>query len=657
MDNYPNNSYNSHDYNKDNQNNNNNRNNKNNNKGNKQGWILVAITTLITTFLVVGMLQLSQDVTTKEISYSEFLKMVDDGEIEKVVIESERYAITPKEDDKQENPLLGKIEMTYYTGIMEDDTLLGRLEKADVDVSKKIPDTASALFWNFMLTVILPFGLIFIFMSFMMKKMTKGGMMGIGKSNAKMYVEKQTGVTFKDVAGQDEAKESLQEVVDFLHNPKKYTEIGAKLPKGALLVGPPGTGKTLLAKAVAGEAKVPFFSVSGSEFVEMYVGVGASRVRDLFKQAQAMAPCIIFIDEIDAIGKSRDNALGSNDEREQTLNQILSEMDGFSTDKGLLLLAATNRPEILDPALLRPGRFDRRIIVDKPDLRGRVDVLKVHSKNVKMDETVDLEAIALATSGAVGSDLANMINEAAINAVKHGRKVVSQSDLFEAVEVVLVGKEKKDRIMNNEERRIVSYHEVGHALVSALQKDAEPVQKITIVPRTMGALGYVMQTPEEEKFLNTKSELDAMLVGLLAGRAAEELVFDTVTTGASNDIERATKLARAMVTQYGMSEKFGLMGLESIQHKYLDGRAVLNCGEETAGEIDKEVMRMLKSAYEEAKRLLTENRESLDKIADFLIEKETITGKEFMEIFHKVQGTEEVPEEGLEALPESDFAE
>ena len=642
MDNYQNHNYNSHDYNKD-HNNNNNKNNKNN-KGNKQGWILVVITTLITTFLVVGMLQLSQDVTTKEISYSEFLKMVDDGEIEKVVIESERYAITPKKEEEQENPLLGKIEVTYYTGIMEDDALLARLEKADVDVTKKIPDTASALFWNFMLTVILPFGLIFIFMSFMMKKMTKGGMMGIGKSNAKMYVEKQTGVTFKDVAGQDEAKESLQEVVDFLHNPKKYTEIGAKLPKGALLVGPPGTGKTLLAKAVAGEARVPFFSVSGSEFVEMYVGVGASRVRDLFKQAQAMAPCIIFIDEIDAIGKSRDNALGSNDEREQTLNQILSEKDGFSTDKGLLLLAATNRPEILDPALLRPGRFDRRIIVDKPDLRGRVDVLKVHSKNVKMDETVDLEAIALATSGAVGSDLANMINEAAINAVKHGRKVVSQSDLFEAVEVVLVGKEKKDRIMNNEERRIVSYHEVGHALVSALQKDAEPVQKITIVPRTMGALGYVMQTPEEEKFLNTKSELDAMLVGLLAGRAAEEIVFDTVTTGASNDIERATKLARAMVTQYGMSEKFGLMGLESIQHKYLDGRAVLNCGEETAGEIDKEVMKMLKSAYEEAKHLLTENREALDKIADFLIEKETITGKEFMDIFHKVQGTESLPD-------------
>ena len=618
-----------------NNNQNNNRNPKNSN--NKQGWILVAVTTLVTAFLVFGMLQFSQDVTTKEISYTEFLNMVDEGKVESVVIESDQYVITPKKDE-EEHSILSEISVTYYTGIMEDDTLLERLDKAEVDVKKAIPDTASAIFWNLLLTVILPFVLIFVFMSYLMKKMTKGGgMMGIGKSNAKMYVEKETGVTFKDVAGQDEAKESLQEVVDFLHNPKKYTEVGAKLPKGALLVGPPGTGKTLLAKAVAGEAKVPFFSVSGSEFVEMYVGVGASRVRDLFKQAQSMAPCIIFIDEIDAIGKSRDNALGSNDEREQTLNQILSEMDGFSTDKGLLLLAATNRPEILDPALLRPGRFDRRIIVDKPDLKGRVDTLKVHSKDVKMDETVDLEAIALATSGAVGSDLANMINEAAINAVKHGRKVVSQSDLFEAVEVVLVGKEKKDRIMNKEERRIVSYHEVGHALVSALQKDAEPVQKITIVPRTMGALGYVMQTPEEEKFLNTKSELEAMLVGLLAGRAAEEIVFDTVTTGASNDIERATKIARAMVTQYGMSEKFGLMGLESVQHKYLDGRAVLNCGEETAGEIDKEVMKMLKTAYDEAKRLLTENREALDKIADFLIEKETITGKEFMEIFHEVQ--------------------
>lgn len=622
-----------------NQNNNKNQNN-NNKKNNKQGWGIVIATTLITAFLVLGMMQFSASVSTKEISYTEFLEMVDNGEVESVVIESEQIAIKPKAKEG-ENSLLNSIDVTYYTGIVEDDSLVRELKEAGVEVSGEIPDTAGALFWNIMITVVLPFVLIFWCMNHLMKKMSKGGMMGIGKSHAKMYVEQQTGVTFKDVAGQDEAKESLQEVVDFLHNPQKYTQIGAKLPKGALLVGPPGTGKTLLAKAVAGEAKVPFFSVSGSEFVEMYVGVGASRVRDLFKQAQAMAPCIIFIDEIDAIGKSRDNALGSNDEREQTLNQILSEMDGFSTDKGLLLLAATNRPEVLDPALLRPGRFDRRIIVDKPDLRGRIDVLKVHSKDVKMDETVDLEAIALATSGAVGSDLANMINEAAINAVKNGRQVVSQSDLFEAVEVVLVGKEKKDRIMNKEERRIVSYHEVGHALVSALQKDAEPVQKITIVPRTMGALGYVMQTPEEEKFLNTKSELEAMLVGLLAGRAAEEIVFDTVTTGASNDIERATKIARAMVTQYGMSEKFGLMGLESVQHKYLDGRAVMNCGEETAGEIDKEVMQMLKKAYEEAKRLLTENREALDKIADFLIEKETITGKEFMEIFRKVQGIEE----------------
>ena len=524
--------------------------------------------------------------------------------------------------------------------------MVDRLEKADVRFGEKIPDSTSAILLNIFVTLILPFALIFVVLNYLMKKMAKGGgMMGVGKSNAKMYVEKQTGVTFKDVAGQDEAKESLQEVVDFLHNPGKYTGIGAKLPKGALLVGPPGTGKTLLAKAVAGEAKVPFFSLSGSAFVEMYVGVGASRVRDLFKQAQSMAPCIIFIDEIDAIGKSRDNSMGSNDEREQTLNQLLAEMDGFDTDKGLLLLAATNRPEILDPALLRPGRFDRRIIVDKPDLKGRIDVLKVHAKDVKMDETVDLEAIALATSGAVGSDLANMINEAAINAVKNGRNVVSQADLFEAVEVVLVGKEKKDRIMNAEERRIVSYHEVGHALVSALQKDSEPVQKITIVPRTMGALGYVMHTPEEEKFLNTKKELEAMIVGMLGGRAAEEIVFDTVTTGASNDIEKATKMARAMITQYGMSERFGLMGLESIQNRYLDGRAVLNCGEATAAEIDQEVMKMLKAAYEEAKRLLTENREALDKIAAFLIEKETITGKEFMKIFHEVQGIEVEEEE------------
>lgn len=635
----------------DNNPNNNKNNNKPNkgNKQNKQGWLLVLLTTLLTTFIVVGMLELTDSVTKKEITYSEFLQMVDEGKVEEVVFESDKYTITLKEGEGQQG-ILDNIKVTYYTGIIEDESLTGRLNDAKVKYGSKIPDTASALFWNFMITFVLPFGAIFILMNMFMKRMSKGGgMMGIGKSNAKMYVEKETGITFRDVAGQDEAKESLQEVVDFLHNPKKYTEIGAKLPKGALLVGPPGTGKTLLAKAVAGEAKVPFFSLSGSEFVEMYVGVGASRVRDLFKQAQAMAPCIIFIDEIDAIGKSRDNALGSNDEREQTLNQLLSEMDGFSTDKGLLLLAATNRPEVLDPALLRPGRFDRRIIVDKPDLKGRVDVLKVHAKDVRMDETVDLEAVALATSGAVGSDLANMINEAAINAVKNGRHVVSQQDLLDAVEVVLVGKEKKDRIMNNEERRIVSYHEVGHALVSALQKDSEPVQKITIVPRTMGALGYVMHTPEEEKFLNTKSELEAMLVGLLAGRAAEEIVFDTVTTGASNDIERATSIARAMVTQYGMSDKFGLMGLESVQHKYLDGRAVLNCGEETAGEIDKEVMTMLKKAYDEAKRLLTENRDALDKIADFLIEKETITGKEFMEIFHKVQGVEEeVKEEVVE---------
>lgn len=624
--------------------NNQNHNKNQNQKNDKRGWILVIATTLITGLLFLGVINMADSARTKEITYSEFITMVEEGKVEKVEIGSDRLTIIPKSQMSQNEwaDLFQNFQITYYTGIGEGELLEQRLDAAGVDYTYTIPDTAAALFWNFMLSIVLPFGLIFLFMSFMMKKMSKGGgIMGIGKSNAKMYVEKQTGVTFKDVAGQDEAKESLQEVVDFLHNPKKYTEVGAKLPKGALLVGPPGTGKTLLAKAVAGEAKVPFFSVSGSEFVEMYVGVGASRVRDLFKQAQAMAPCIIFIDEIDAIGKSRDNALGSNDEREQTLNQILSEMDGFSTDKGLLLLAATNRPEVLDPALLRPGRFDRRIIVDKPDLKGRIDTLKVHSKDVKMDETVDLEAIALATSGAVGSDLANMINEAAINAVKHGRRVVSQSDLFEAVEVVLVGKEKKDRIMNAEERRIVSYHEVGHALVSALQKDAEPVQKITIVPRTMGALGYVMQTPEEEKYLNTKKELEAMLTGLLAGRAAEELVFDTVTTGASNDIERATKLARAMVTQYGMSEHFGLMGLESVEHRYLDGRAVMNCGEATAAEIDQEVMQMLKNAYEEAKRLLSENREALDKIADFLIEKETITGKEFMDIFHKVSKVEE----------------
>lgn len=657
----------------------NNNNNKNNPRNNRQGWGVILFTTLLALFIVMALYSLMQDKDPEEISYDKFLKMVDEGQVEKVKIDASRIYITLKEGalkegeleeskDSMENELqdmrdhlLSQMEGSgggngdkerapdYFTGTVEDDTLSERLYKAGVEYSQAIPDTASVMMMEIFITVILPLVLLGVVFSLVMRNMTKGGgMMGIGKSNAKVYVEKETGVTFQDVAGQDEAKESLQEVVDFLHNPGKYTGIGAKLPKGALLVGPPGTGKTLLAKAVAGEAKVPFFSLSGSAFVEMYVGVGASRVRDLFKQAWQMAPCIVFIDEIDAIGKSRDTAMGGgNDEREQTLNQLLAEMDGFDTNKGLLLLAATNRPEVLDPALLRPGRFDRRIIVDKPDLKGRVDTLKVHSKDVKMDETVDLEAIALATSGAVGSDLANMINEAAINAVKDGRQVVSQKDLFDAVEVVLVGKEKKDRIMSEEERRIVSYHEVGHALVSALQKDAEPVQKITIVPRTMGALGYVMQTPEEEKFLNTKKELEAMLVGMLAGRAAEEIVFETVTTGASNDIEKATKIAREMITQYGMSEKFGLIGLESVQHRYLDGRAVMNCGDATAAEIDAEVMLMLKNAYAEAKRLLQENREVLDKIAEFLIEKETITGKEFMKIFREVKGLPE-PEEGEE---------
>ena len=609
-----------------------NQNKNQNNKNNRQGLSFILIVTLVTTLLVMALYQFQGAGSDQEISYNEFLKMVDDGDVEKVVIQSNQIVITAKPEDGE------RVEREYYTGLVQDDTLSERLYDAGVDYEQEIPDTTSAIVIQ-LLATFLPIALLVGMIVWMTRRMSKGGgMMGIGKSNAKMYVEKQTGVTFRDVAGQDEAKESLQEVVDFLHNPGKYTSVGAKLPKGALLVGPPGTGKTLLAKAVAGEANVPFFSLSGSAFVEMYVGVGASRVRDLFKQAQQMAPCIIFIDEIDAIGKSRDNQLGSNDEREQTLNQLLAEMDGFESNKGLVLLAATNRPEILDPALLRPGRFDRRIIVEKPDLKGRIDVLKVHSKDVRMDETVNLEEIALATSGAVGSDLANMINEAAINAVKHGRNAVCQADLFEAVEVVLVGKEKKDRIMSQEERRIVSYHEVGHALVSALQKDAEPVQKITIVPRTMGALGYVMQTPEEEKFLNTKKELEAMLVGMLAGRAAEEIVFDTVTTGAANDIEKATSIARAMITQYGMSEKFGLIGLESIQNRYLDGRPVSNCGQETASEIDHEVMKILKSSYEEAKRLLSEHRSSLDKIAAFLIEKETITGKEFMQIFYEVEG-------------------
>ena len=636
-----------------------NRNNSNNNKNQKDpkkkksGWGTLIFVGIISLILVLSMYHLGKDTEMQKITYDEFLDMVEKDEVEKVVLESDRIVITPvnKEVTTTENTLqLFSGEVKYYTGLVNDDTLPARLEEAGVSFEQEMEDTTGAFLVSMFVNLILPLGFLVLLGVFLSRTMSKGGggIMGVGKSNAKVYVEKTTGVTFKDVAGQDEAKESLQEVVDFLHNPGKYTGIGAKLPKGALLVGPPGTGKTLLAKAVAGEANVPFFSLSGSAFVEMYVGVGASRVRDLFKQAQQMAPCIIFIDEIDAIGKSRESHIGGNDEREQTLNQLLAEMDGFDTNKGLLLLAATNRPEILDPALLRPGRFDRRIIVDKPDLKGRVDVLKVHAKNVKLDETVNLEEIALATSGAVGSDLANMINEAAINAVKNGRSVVSQKDLFEAVEQVLVGKEKKDRIMSTKERRIVSYHEVGHALLSALQKNAEPVQKITIVPRTMGALGYVMHTPEEEKFLNTKAELDAMLVGMLGGRAAEELVFDTVTTGASNDIEQATRVARAMVTQYGMSEKFGLIGLESVQNRYLDGRPVMHCGEATAAEIDQEVMKMLKDAYAEAKRLLSEHRETMDQIAEFLIEKETITGKEFMQIFRKCEGIPEPEEEKKE---------
>lgn len=673
-----------------------NQNNKNNPNHNRQGWGIILITTLLVTFMVMGFYSLMQGSGPEEISYDEFLTMVEDGEVAEVTLNSDRIYITLTDEARNSraeseesqsgsiDSIMGQIEEQlqngsgssestdsgssdsaadtestgssdpdYYTGYVNDYTLVQTLNNAGVKFGSQPADTMGQLILELFITLILPIGLMALLLSFVFRRMSKGGgMMGIGKSNAKMYMEKETGVTFQDVAGEDEAKESLQEVVDFLHNPGKYSGIGAKLPKGALLVGPPGTGKTLLAKAVAGEAKVPFFSLSGSAFVEMYVGVGASRVRDLFKQAQQQAPCIVFIDEIDAIGKTRDSALGGNDEREQTLNQLLAEMDGFDTNKGLLILAATNRPEILDPALLRPGRFDRRIIVDKPDLKGRIDILKVHAKDVKMDESVDLEAIALATSGAVGSDLANMINEAAINAVKHGRQVVSQKDLFEAVEVVLVGKEKKDRIMSKEERRIVSYHEVGHALVTALQKNTEPVQKITIVPRTMGALGYVMQTPEEEKFLNTKKELEAMIVVALGGRAAEEIVFDTVTTGAANDIEQATKIARAMITQYGMSERFGLMGLESIQNRYLDGRAVLNCGDATAGEIDEEVMKMLKAAYAEAKRLLSENRDALDKIAAFLIEKETITGKEFMKIFREVKGIPEPDEEGGETEAE-----
>ena len=614
----------------------------------RQNLMMILVAALVTLVCMSFFMRMLSGVSSQEISYNEFLEMVEEGRVERVEIGDSQITIIPKSDNGN-NPFLQQPEITYYTGLVQDDTLTQYLKDNGVEIYGEVPDN-SGLLLSILLTYVLPFVAIIILFNFLMKKMSGGGgPMGVGKSNAKVYVQKETGVTFKDVAGEDEAKESLQEVVDFLHNPGRYSKIGAKLPKGALLVGPPGTGKTLLAKAVAGEAHVPFFSLTGSDFIELYVGVGASRVRDLFKEATKNAPCIIFIDEIDAIGRSRDSKYGGgNEEREQTLNQLLSEMDGFDSSRGILILGATSRPEILDKALLRPGRFDRQIIVDKPDLKGRVEILKVHSKDVLMDETVDLDAIALATSGAVGSDLANMINEAAINAVKQGRDYVCQKDLFEAVEQVLVGKEKKDRIMSREERRIVSYHEVGHALVSALQKNSEPVQKITIVPRTMGALGYVMQVPEEEKFLNTEAELHAMLVGLLAGRAAEEIVFDTVTTGASNDIEKATSIARAMVTQYGMSKKFGLIGLQTIESQYLEGRAVMNCSDVTAAEVDSEVMRILKECYDEALTLLRENRTILDKIAAYLIEKETITGKEFMKIYRKEKGIpepEEKPEE------------
>ena len=602
--------------------------------------ILAFLVCLLVTLVCFAMFTNMLKDNSSEITYDKFIEMVNDGDVKEVSLQSNTLTITPKHQSS------GFSEDVYYTNQMESvDKLTERLEGTGISFEYKQPDAVGEIV-SMLVSVLLPTIVLFVLLMVFMRRMNRGGgMMGVGKSRAKAYIQKDTGITFKDVAGQDEAKESLQEVVDFLHNPGKYTTIGAKLPKGALLVGPPGTGKTLLAKAVAGEAHVPFFSLSGSEFVEMFVGVGASRVRDLFEEAKKNAPCIIFIDEIDAIGKSRDSHYGGgNDEREQTLNQLLAEMDGFDTSKGLLILAATNRPEVLDPALLRPGRFDRRVIVDRPDLKGRIEILKVHARNVHLDETVDFENIALATSGAVGSDLANMINEAAILAVKNGRSAVSQKDLLEAVEVVLVGKEKKDRILSVQERRIVSYHEVGHALVSALQKDAEPVQKITIVPRTMGALGYVMQVPEEEKYLNTKKELEAMLVGYLGGRAAEELVFDTVTTGAANDIEQATKVARAMITQYGMSEKFGLMGLATQENQYLSGRAVLNCGDDTATEVDHEVMVLLHNSYEEAKRLIGGHREALDKIATYLIHRETITGKEFMKIFRAVERGIEIPE-------------
>ena len=622
----------------------------------KRGLIVLTIALVLTAFVNQCISRFSKG-TEKQISYDQFVTMLEEKEVKSVKIEDAQYIVVPK---NQENPL---VKTTYTVTKITDWQIVDRLKASGAKFEAE-PSDGSELMINFLLTWVLPFVLLFGFFQLMMRgRGGGGGIMGVGKSNAKLYVEKKTGVTFANVAGQDEAKESLTEMVDFLHNPEKYLKIGAKLPKGALLVGPPGTGKTLLAKALAGEADVPFFSLSGSDFVEMFVGVGASRVRDLFKQAQSMAPCIIFIDEIDAIGKSRDTRFGGsgNDEREQTLNQLLAEMDGFDTSKGLIILAATNRPEVLDKALLRPGRFDRRVIVERPDLKGRIETLKVHSKDVLMDDTVDLEEIALATSGAVGSDLANMVNEAALAAVKAGRHAVSQKDLFEAVEVVIAGKEKKDRILSEKEKKIVAYHEVGHALVMALQKHAEPVQKITIVPRTMGALGYTMQMPEEEKYLSSKDEMLADLVSFYGGRAAEQIKFQSITTGASNDIERATALARAMVTQYGMSERFGMIGLERVAGQYLDGRRVLECSEVTEAEIDKEVMRMLNEAYETAIRLIEENMDILDRVAEFLIEKETITGKEFMEIFRKVEEERNKPVEAdriveKEEIPESEEA-
>lgn len=619
-----------------------------NNRGG-QGIMAFILLTLVALFVYALISNSISHASTQEKSYSDFIKQLDKGNVKSVEFDS--YEIDYKlVDDGHKD-----YDITYYTGRVADDELVPTLKKAktsegkSIEIKAAIPDNTSTWIFN-ILSFIVPLILLWVLLAFVSKKMGGSMGMGVGKSTAKVYVEKSTGVNFKDVAGQDEAKESLQEVVDFLHNPKRYTDIGAKLPKGALLVGPPGTGKTLLAKAVAGEAGVPFFSLAGSDFVEMFVGVGASRVRDLFKEAQKMAPCIIFIDEIDAIGKSRDSRYGGgNDEREQTLNQLLAEMDGFDTSKGLLILAATNRPEVLDKALLRPGRFDRRIIVDKPDLKGRLETLKVHSKDVKMDESVDLDALALATAGLVGSDLANMINEAAINAVKNGRQLVNQSDLFEAFELVAVGgKEKKDRVMSDKERKIVSYHEVGHALVSALQKNTEPVQKITIVPRTMGALGYTLQTPEEEKYLETKDELLAKITTYMAGRAAEVLVFNSVTSGAANDIENATKIARAMVTMYGMSDKFGMMCLATVQNQYLEGGAGLICGENTASQIDDEVLSIINSSYAEAMKLLDENREILDSISDYLYEKETITGKEFMKMFRDMKGLPDPDEENKE---------